>query len=136
MRLLILCASLGIAGTAIAEDCTPRSLAYSYDDAGKMTDTIPWQPQYNDAPSWNVEQGEPPLSISGAVNKALAWEKKNTKRNDIHVFNVSLMPGGCPDKWVYWVHFTSTAGGDQPNPSMVIVLMDGTVVGERVAVKK
>ena len=129
MRFLILCATLAVAGTGHAEDCTPRSLAESYDDAGRPTDTIPWQPQYIDAPSWNIEQGEPPLSLSAAVTKALDWERKKTKRNDIRVSSISLMSAGCTDKWAYWIHFMPSQAGEMPKPSMVIVLMDGTVVG-------
>jgi hypothetical protein len=135
MRFLILC-TLVVAGTCRAEDCTPTALVSSYDDAGKPTDIVPWQPQYMDAPSWDIERGDPPLSISAAVSKATDWEKKKTKRNDIRVFSVSLMPAGCVDKWAYWVHFTPASGGATLNPSMVIVLMDGTVVGERVPVAK
>jgi hypothetical protein len=70
------------------------------------------------------------------VSKALDWEKKKTKRNDIRVLSVSINSGGCTDKWVYWVHFMPSAGGEMPKPGMVVVLMDGTVIGERVAVKK
>lgn len=136
MRFLVLCVTLAATGQCYADDCVPRSLVDAYDEDGTPTDVIPWQPQYIDAPSWNIEQGEPPLSISSAVNKALDWIKKKTKRSDIRVLSVSLNSAGCADKWVYWVHFMPSSSGEMPKPSMVVVLMDGTVVGKRVPVVK
>jgi hypothetical protein len=58
VRFVILFATLALTGKCYAENCTPRSLVDAYDEAGTPTDVIPWQPQYIDAPSWNIEQGE------------------------------------------------------------------------------
>src|SRR5687767_12521780 len=135
MRVAVGCVLLSLAGTCGAAECNPTSLLESYSDDGKVAATIPWQPQYLDAPSWNIEQGEPPLPISTAISKALAWAKTKNKREDIHVGNVSIWPGGCPDKWSYLIHFKAKELGAKLAADSALVLMDGTVLGT-VPVKK
>jgi hypothetical protein len=91
--------------------------------------------QMSNSPAWTPETGEPPLSVSKAVQLATEWAKKEYKRFDgVQARAINIGAYGCPtpkDRWFYTVHFTPIMDSI---PLLVPgyfagVLMDGTVIG-------
>ncbi|HEY0379764.1 MAG TPA: hypothetical protein VGC87_22785 [Pyrinomonadaceae bacterium] len=80
-----------------------------------------------DTPSWNPEQGEPPVALSQALEIA-----RNNLGRFVHdsgrlaVGKVDLQRFDS-DKWVYQVLFNCGDAGDCGPSFWVIVKMDGTV---------
>lgn len=81
-----------------------------------------------DTPSWNPEQGEPPLTL----NQALEIARNNLHRfvqqaDNLAVGKVDLQRFDS-DKWVYQVLFNCDDAGDCGSSFWMIVKMDGTVL--------
>jgi hypothetical protein len=94
--------------------------------------------QLNSLPRWNDRKGEPPLSQRKAVDIALAeLKRRNLSLESLELHSVSLTrikEVSVEDLWFYGVTFSPIAGGvSKPYwKSMVLVLMDGSVVNPAV----
>lgn len=96
---------------------------YSY----RLTDR-----DFADTPSWNQDEGEPPLSISRAVKiarESLPRFVKNAESWKMRM--VMLQSIGGAEKWYYRIHFLCFGAACrevEERSFMSIVKMDGTVV--------
>jgi len=92
-------------------------------------------------PRWNEGSGDPPLSQRRAIDIAIAQlKRRNLKFEGLELHSVSLtrikeLP--VDGHWFYGVTFSPIAGGvTKPYwKSMVLVLMDGTVINPIEAAK-
>ena len=115
--------------------CGDRPVMTTQKEDGTTIGVVITEEQQNKAPKWKPGSGEPPLSLSKAIDAALAWGKKNYKRyDDVQVQSISLSAIGCStakDKWYYLVHFSPIIDGNALYGSGYFagVLMDGTVIG-------
>lgn len=98
------------------------------------------QSQFDTLPRWNDKKGDPPLSQRKAVDSAVAELKRRNLSIDALVLqSVSLKRiKEAPDgHWFYGITFAPATGGiSKPFwKTMVLVLMDGTVVNPVVSVQ-
>jgi hypothetical protein len=107
-------------GSKISGGIRGDTFAYNYTEA-----------DFADTPSWKVENGEPPISISRAVQigkinlPRFVESSENWKVRRINLFNVT------DDKWFYNIMFTCSGvicrelkTRDFP----ILVKMDGTIL--------
>jgi hypothetical protein len=130
-----LLAAVTTSALAGGPDCGDHPVMTAMKDDGTAIGIVISEEQRKRSPTWNIESGEPPLSISKAVAAAKAWGKKTyTRYDDVRIHSVSLSPIGCfsvKDKWYYLVNFSPIIDGNSVYGSgyFAAVLMDGTVVG-------
>ena len=115
--------------------CGDRPLITWQKEDGTSVGVVVTEEQQNKTPKWKMGAGDPPLSLTKAIDTALAWGTKNYKRYDsVQIHSISLNSIGCSaakDKWYYLVHFAPVIDGNAifGSGNMAAVLMDGTVVG-------
>ena len=88
------------------------------------------------APSWKPEEGEPPLSITAARKAVLEWAKtKYTRFDSVDISEISLKnTGQCTggdERWLYVFDLRPVIEGNAMwgSGNWAAVLMDGTVIG-------
>ncbi|HYG80454.1 MAG TPA: hypothetical protein VD861_08710 [Pyrinomonadaceae bacterium] len=80
-----------------------------------------------DTPSWDPEQGEPPVALGQAVGIARNNLRRFAREADsLVVWKVDLLRFDS-DKWVYEVLFNCGGKGDCATAFWIFVKMDGTV---------
>lgn len=89
------------------------------------------------APEWTPGMGEPPLSVSAAVETAMAWGKeKYSQFESVSVREISLTKTSCSraSNWYYTIEFVLFFNGSPlyGSGAFVGIMMDGTVVEPRV----
>jgi hypothetical protein len=120
---------------AARPDCGDHPVMTTTKADGTTIGVVIKDEQLKKSPTWNIESGEPPLSISKAVTAAKAWGKRTyTRYDDVRIQSISLSAIGCTsvkDKWYYMVHFSPIIDGNAVfgGGYFAAVLMDGTVVG-------
>jgi hypothetical protein len=102
------------------------SMGFSYGNSA--VDYSIFEADLADTPSWNPEQGEPPVALSQAVQTARSNLTRFVHDSDrLTVGKVDLQRFDS-DKWVYEVLF-NCGDADDCGPSFwIIVKMDGTVL--------
>lgn len=84
-----------------------------------------------DAPLWNLEREDPPLSLRKAAEIARASMRRYVKKaNDMSVERIELRPLGV-DKWVYMVAFYCWEGACEDKAGRyfrIYLKMDGSVI--------
>ena len=132
---LVLVAVASLGAHAQSRECGNHPVLTTTKEDGRTIGIIISDEQRRKAPNWNIDSGEPPLSISKAVVAAKAWAKKTyTRYDDVQIQSISLSSFGCSsmkDKWYYTVSFTPIIDGNAvfSGGYFAAVLMDGTVVG-------
>ena len=137
MRTFIVFLLGAISAAAYAEgpDCGDHPVMTTTKDDGTAVGIVITDDQRRKSPTWNIESGEPPLSISKAIAAAKVWGKKTyTRFDDVRIHSVSLSSIGCysvKDKWYYLVNFSPIIDGNAVYGSgyFAAILMDGTVIG-------
>lgn len=126
---------ISVAAKAGGPSCGDHPVMTTVKEDGTAIGIVITDEQRSRSPTWNIESGEPPLSISKAVAVAKAWGKKTyTRYDDVRIHGVSLSSIGCysaKDKWYYLVNFSPIIDGNAIYGSgyFAAVLMDGTVIG-------
>ena len=126
-----------LAGHAAAKDydCSKVPLLTTVKEDGSKVGLLASEEQFSKSPAWSPEKGEPPLSISKAVQIAAKWAKNEYKRYDgVKIEVITLNDYGCMSgkgHWYYTFHFAPVMDGSVLHGSgyFAAVLMNGTVVG-------
>jgi hypothetical protein len=91
--------------------------------------------QFASVPKWDLDHGEPPLSIGKAVSAARAsLQGDASSGNKISIYRVGIFPVPCREMeghWYYRVDYSQTnqATPLAPfSPKVAVVLMDGSVM--------
>lgn len=136
MRIFIVILSGAVSTAAYAgPDCGDHPVMTTTKDDGTTIGIVISDEQRKKSPAWEIESGEPPLSISKAVAAATDWGKKTyTRFDDVRIHSISLSSIGChsvKDKWYYLVSLSPIIDGNAVYGSgyFAAVLMDGTVIG-------
>lgn len=118
-----------------AGDCGKTSVMSSTDENGSKVELILDSAAVEKAPQWSPGAGEPPLSLTRAIEVASAWAKEKYARFDgVEIREISLTSLGCATSskhWYYVFDFTPIMGGNRMfgGGNWGAVLMDGAVVG-------
>jgi hypothetical protein len=132
--LLLLCVTV-LTAHASPPDCGNHPVLTTTKADGTAIGIVISDAQIGKAPTWSIESGEPPLSISKAVAAAKAWGKKTyTRYDDMRIESISLNSLGCSsskNQWYYVVNFSPIIDGNVlfGGSYFAAVLMDGTVIG-------
>ena len=92
---------------------------------------------FEGTPKWNIQKGEPPLSISSAVNLVNEWsETFYTRFDSVKVNSFRLQEAGCwrqKGNWIYVFDLTPVIDGNELHGSgyMVAVTMAGKILPPR-----
>ena len=108
--------------TPVRRSVTFTDSNYAY----KLTDL-----DFQNTPSWNQEDGEPPLSVSRAVKAARENLPRFVQSAEAWKIRMVTMQSIGDDKWYYRIYFSclGTACREIENRSFTaIVKMDGTIV--------
>lgn len=135
-QVLILNVALGIFGSAIiAQTAEPKPSPTRKASGSIGGETYRYkfnQDDFAETPSWNAENGEPPLSFSRAVQIARAnLPRFVTGAEKFQIQRINLNPVGGNDKWMYNISFVCRAAECRELPTRqfaVIVKMDGTIL--------
>jgi hypothetical protein len=104
-----------------------RSSGFSGDGyAYKLTDL-----DFVNTPSWNEDEGEPPLSLARAVKIARENLPRFVKSAESWKMRAVMLQSMGEDKWFYRIHFVCSGAPCRELESrnfMAIVKLDGTVV--------
>ncbi len=99
-----------------------RGDGYAY----KLTDR-----DFANTPSWNQDEGEPPLSVSRAVKVARENLPRFVKNAESWKMRMVMLQSIGEDKWYYRIHFLCfgvVCREIEERSFMAIVKMDGTIV--------
>ena len=135
IRLTICILLCMIASTAIA--CGDRPVYSTTGEGGMTVGLFLSDADFENAPQWSPGEGEPPISISRAVENALNWAAARYSRYDsIRVSGITLAWYRCsalPPAWYYKVDITPMMDGNDVRDfrAWVAVLFDGTTIGPR-----
>jgi len=86
---------------------------------------------FANTPSWNQEEGEPPISISRAVKIARENLPRFVKNADVWKIRQVTLQSMSEDKWYYRINFFCSGiqcREIEERSFMAIVKMDGTIV--------
>lgn len=126
---------ISIACGAANAGCGDRPVLTVQKEDGTTVGVVITTEQQDKTQKWVPGSGDPPLSLSKAIEVALSWAKTNYKRYDgVQLQSINLNSLGCSqtrDKWYYIVHFSPVIDGSALYGSgyFAAVLMDGTVIG-------
>jgi hypothetical protein len=115
--------------------CGSHPMLTSTKEDGSKVGLIISPDQISKTLEWRPGTGEPPLTISKAVQLAQEWAKGEYKRYDgVQVRSISLGEYGCPEQkrhWYYTVYFSPVIEGNvlYGSSNFAAVLMNGDVVG-------
>ena len=116
--LLLLLGAVSTGAEADGPDCGNHPVMMATKDDGTTIGIVITDEQRKKSPTWNIESGEPPLSISKAAAAAKAWGKKPyTRYDDVRIHSISFSSIGCTSESVFGSGYFAA------------VLMVGTVVG-------
>lgn len=125
--------ALGVA-PAFAGSCEDFPIYSVRDMDGTQHAIVVSGKKIENTPSWTPGSGEPPLSLSDAISKALAWAKKTyTRFDNVLIEDIEVRRYGCSsqNRWYYLVAFAPVIEGGSVRGIgyFAAVLMDGTVIG-------
>ena len=89
---------------------------------------------FDNTPQWTPGDGEPPLSVSRAIEAALTWAASKYSRYDsVRVSGITLAWYRCSAReasWYYKVNLTPTMDGNDVRDygAWVAVLFDGKTI--------
>ena len=92
---------------------------------------------FESAPDWAPEDGDPPVSISLAVGSATSWDKSRYSRYDsFRVSGIQLVQYRCssrPPSWYYKIDLSPFIDGNRVYDAgaWVAVLFNGNTVGPK-----
>ncbi len=85
------------------------------------------QEQLNAIPAWRPGEGDPPMPLSAAVARTLAWIGENDLLKDARIYELTYKPVHnfeAQNRWYYLVELRMTAGKRR----FLAVLPDGEVI--------
>ena len=132
IRVGVFLLSILFAGDAWA--CRDRPIFSSTDANGRTLGLFLADADFANVPEWAPGNGEPPLSISRAVENAISWGSSKYSRYDgIRVSGLELAWSRCTlgaTHWYYRITLTPMMDGNSVRDSgaWVAVLFDGRVV--------
>lgn len=135
MLILLLAAWLVPSVSAKDFDCGKVPLLSTTKEDGSKVVLLASEEQFMQAPTWAPGKGEPPLSVSRAVQIAEKWAKNEYKRYDtVKIESIHLTEFGCIRRngyWYYTIHFSPVIDGNVLHGSghFAAVLLNGTVIG-------
>lgn len=115
--------------------CRANGRTFQYQGQPAVSFT-PTAAQLEGAPAWEPSAGDPPLSVSRAIEIATGWATAKYPRFDGMLVNsINLWPCSClrgKTDWYYFIEFSPVMAGDELRGGgtnyMVGVLMNGTLV--------
>ena len=132
---LVLLASITAHVSAKEYECSKFPLLTTTKDDGSRIGLVASEEQLSNSATWKPGKGEPPLSVSKAVEIAEKWAKNEYKRYDsVKIEVITLSEYGCMSGkgyWYYTFHFAPIMDGSALHGSghFAAVLMNGTVIG-------
>ena len=117
--------------------CGDRPVYSTTAGGGKTVGLFLSDADFENVPQWAPGEGEPPLSISAAIDHALAWATSRYSRYDsVRVSGVSMAWYRCfvrDPMWYYKIDSTPTMDDNDVRDygAWVAVLFDGTTVGPK-----
>jgi hypothetical protein len=108
--------------TIVRRSTSFRGDSYAY----KLTDQ-----DFVNTPSWNQDEGEPPLSVSRAIKIARENLPRFVKNAETWKMRIATLQSMGEDKWYYRIHFFCSGvvcREVEDRTFTAIVKMDGTIV--------
>lgn len=136
-KYLILVLASFIATPGIAFQCGERPFTSTRFQDGTQIGLFAESEHFEGAQTWEINNGEPPLSISQAITIVQEWAETFYERYDsVKVSNLRLQEFGCGEArhhWLYVFNLTPVIDGHKlyGGAYMAAVTMSGKVIEPR-----
>ena len=133
MRIVIAAVLYFLAMGGVHAECTKRVVVSEKGDDGVTTGIVISSAQFKQAPKWFPGEGDPPLSISRAIEIADQWGQAAYRNFDsVQIDSVGLDQYGCPGDTKYWYYLVRFRTIKDGTPffggNFVAILFDGKLI--------
>ena len=102
--------SIFVSAQSFASACGDHPFYASHENDGRKIGLFANSDDFLNSPTWDIDDGEPPLSISVAVSLVKNWAKDfYPKFDSVSISTVGLQRLGCWDLANHWVYVFSLA---------------------------
>ena len=106
----VIFAAMIVSVQCFASACGDHPFYATHESDGGKVGLFGNSDDFKNSPKWDIDDGDPPLSLSGAVSLVKSWAKDfYPKFDSVAVSTVGLQRMGCWDLSDHWVYIFSLA---------------------------